>query len=155
LCAAFLIACGGTDTGGDNGTNGDNGGDDDDAPPINGGTDPDDLGCDEIPEFETGGMDCKELWVALDATVNAALKCNDADDCRALKIDCEDWDQANCYQIANTCIGERDLDQFHPEANGQSCDVAVPGFPDTDCECGGPPPVDCVGGFCDEKFTPP
>src|SRR5688572_4658661 len=128
--AAFLIACGGTDTGGDNGTNGDNGGDDDDAPPINGGDDDDDdLGCDEIPEFNTGGMDCKELWVALDATIDAAQKCNEASDCRALRIDCEDWDQANCYQIANTCIGERDLDQFHPEANGETCDVAVPGFP--------------------------
>ena len=108
LFAAFLIACGGSDTGGDNGTPADDGtnGDDDDAPPINGGTDPDDLGCDEIPVYDNlGSFDCEELWAALDATVSAALKCHDASDCRALKIDCEDWDEANCYQIANTCIG--------------------------------------------------
>jgi hypothetical protein len=156
LMAAFLFACGGSDTGGNDATSGDNGGDDDDgAPPINGGTDPDDLGCDQIPEFNTGNMDCDELWGALIDTVDAALKCHDASDCQAIKIACEDWDQANCYQIANTCITERDLDAFTPAQNGEHCDVSVPGFPDTDCECGGPPEVDCVGGYCDEKFTPP
>ena len=157
LASAFLFACSGSDTGGDGDTNADNGGgDDDDAPPINGGTDPDDLGCDEIPEYDNlGNFDCKELWAALDATVEAAQRCHDASDCRTLAIACENWDQAGCFAIANTCIGSRDLDKFHPEANGENCDVSVPGFPDNDCQCSGLPEADCVGGFCAEKFTPP
>ena len=155
LMTAFLLACSGSDTGGD--TN-NNGGDDDDGnvPPINGGDDDDGgLGCDQIPEFNTDGMDCEELGAAMVATIDAALQCNDANDCRAIKIQCEDWDDAFCYAIVNTCIGERDLDQFHPSQNGQNCDVMVPNFPDNDCQCHGAPAVDCVNGFCDEKFTPP
>ena len=152
-----LVACGGGGTTCDDcsywSTYDDGGGD---GPPPPPGTDGD-VDCDAVPNIDPDGLDCQELATALYETIEAAYECVDKEDCRALPIPCEDWDAApGCYAIVNTCVTQNDIEKFHPDAAGATgCDEVVPGFPDTDCECGSPPKVDCVSGVCSEVFDQP
>ena len=157
--ALGLVACGGDDGGGDysyfstvdNPYN-----DDDDGGPTPPGND--EIDCDQVPNLEPDdSMDCDELATGLASIIDAASECFQKSDCRALSIPCENWDAApGCFAIVNTCLGEADIDQWHPDDVGvDGCDTVVPGFPDTDCQCGAAPTIDCVNGVCQEVFNNP
>jgi len=158
IVALALTACGGGDgptysyySTVDNPYNNDGGG-----PPPPGGTG--NIDCDAIPDLDPSDADdCDELATALVSIIDAAKECFEKSDCRALSVPCENWDAApGCYAIVNTCLSEQDIDRWHPDEVGmEGCDTVVPGFPDTDCQCGPPPLFDCVEGVCAEVFTNP
>jgi hypothetical protein len=158
MLALGLLACTGDDGGGDYSyfSTVDNTADDDGGPPPPGGTG--EIDCDQIPNLEPDDSDdCDELATGLASIIEAATECFEKSDCRALSIPCENWDAApGCFAIVNTCLSEQDIDKWHPDEVGvNGCDTVVPGFPDTDCQCGAPPNIDCISGVCQEVFTNP
>ena len=127
--AILLVACGGdgsSDTAADTDTDG--------------GTLPADL-CEGIPEFHLTDLDCAQLASALDDIVDAADRCNTVSDCKALRAECEHWNEVTCDYVANTCVTA----SLWSELNGAAASC---GEANMVCECGEPPEVACISGKC-------
>ena len=140
-----MLACSG-----DGGT----GGDDDDDDDGNAGTDVDTTGngdvvidCDAVPDHDVESMDCDQTWTALLQVSAAARLCNKDEDCRAQRLNCESWVQAECYLLFNYCIDKADdvdIGKYMDHGGSSGC-VGDDGDQCSGCSA---LPVVCVDHYC-------
>lgn len=142
-----LIACGGNEDGGPDGTNGTEA-----EVPFDR-----DL-CDEIPFYEVDGYACETIVAAMDLTMEAARACVVDSDCQLITGDCN----ANpvtqrCWYPVNQCDspippwpdsapgqGWAAFDRFLSAYNGAGCV-----YPSGGCgACPPPPEVACIDEEC-------
>ncbi len=94
----------------------------------------------ELPQYDLTTMSCEQLGTAWANTVDAGNYCQTADDCTALRAECEHWENTTCWHAVNkTCVHESHIAAFNSEA--ASCFGQQ-------CVCPGMPEVDCVAGRC-------
>jgi hypothetical protein len=145
-----MLACsgdGGTDGGGDDDATDDDDDDDDDDGSIT----PDGdvvIDCDDVPDHDVDSLDCEQTWTALLEVSSAARLCNKDSDCRAQRLNCESWVQAECWLLFNYCIDKADdvdVGKYMDHGGSSGC-VGDDG--DQCSGCGSGLPVLCVDHYC-------
>lgn len=143
LALLTLVACGGgSDTTGS------------DAPADTdpGGTDPADP-CGTVPSYDVDDMDCAQLGVAFEDVIDAADSCTTASDCVALHPDCTRWNEVGCWYAANKCLQPTGPVDYTVKADFDAKIAVLDcSAPNAECDCGGPPQLDCVAGKCQFSY---
>jgi hypothetical protein len=113
-----------------------------------GGTTPADP-CGTVPSYDVTGMDCAQLGEAWEDVIEAADSCTTASDCVAIHPDCTRWNEVGCWYAANKCLTPSEpVDYTTPDDFAGRIATFDCSAPNAECECGGPPELDCVAGKC-------
>ena len=147
-----MLACSG-----DNGGDGDD--DDDDGQTDDDDDDDDDddgdivIDCDAVPDHDVDDMTCDGTWSALLQVSAAARLCNTDEDCRAQRLNCEYWVQAECWLLFNYCIDKADDVDIGKYMEHGATSGCVGDDGDRCSGCGSALPVMCVNNYCEWDYS--